>query len=420
MLTQKCMLKIFSHLKGDGPSNNLLFTSLLKIEIEIEMIEKVLTYLDDREENQFQLLRELVLQPSFSHDKEGVDKVGELIRRQLSDCGMKVEVVQEKEVGNQFIFRSAACSHGRKTLLLVGHMDTVFPVDSSFNWYKDDGAKVFGPGVIDMKGGLVVAVSVIKAMAHCGLLDSIPLTLICNSDEEIGSPFSRDVILAEAKKCVLGMVFECGGLNGEIVTGRKGKAGYHLDVTGKGGHAAFAGPDKASAILELAHKTIAFEQLNDGDREIVVNVGVIEGGIGPNSIAESAAAEIDTRFLQQLDAEETAEKIRSIAAGCSVAGTSAVLRETSSRLPMEQSIYNKELFHLVKEQATRLGINVQEELRSGGSDANTIAEAAVPVIDGMGPVGACDHSDREYMIRESLPARTKLAALSLIAGWNHY
>lgn len=384
------------------------------------MIEKVLTYLDDHEEDQFQLLRQLVLQPSYSYDKEGVDKVGDVIYRQLTGCGMEVEIVQEGKVGNQLIFRSAACSQGKKNLLLVGHMDTVFPVDSSFNWYKDDGEKVFGPGVIDMKGGLVVAVSVINAMAHCGLLDSIPLTFICNSDEEIGSPYSRKVILAEAEKCVLGMVFECGGLNGEIVTGRKGKTGYHLDITGKGGHAAFAGPDKASAILALAHKIIAFEQLNDGNRQIVVNVGVIEGGIGPNSIAETAGAEIDIRFLHQVDAEETAERIKCIAAECSVVGTSGVLRKTSSRLPMEQSAYNRELFHLVDQQANRLGITVQEESRSGGSDANTIAEASVPVIDGMGPVGDCDHSDREYMIKESLPIRTKLAALSLIAGWKHY
>ncbi len=388
--------------------------------IETVMSERMLSYLDDHEKDLFRLLRELVLQPSFSHYKEGVDKVGELIRLQLEGCGMKLAVIQEKEVGNQLIFRSAACSPEKKSILLAGHMDTVFPADSAFNWYKEDGGKVFGPGVIDMKGGLVTAVFAIRAMAHCGLLDSIPLTFICNSDEEIGSPHSRKVIRSEAEKCLLAMVFECGGLNGEIVTGRKGKAGYRLDVTGRAGHAAFAGPDKASAILGLAHKTIALEQLNDDSKGVVVNVGVVQGGVGVNSVAETAGAEIDTRYLYQADARETAEKIRLIAEKCHVAGTTSVLKETSSRLPMERSGGNRKLFQLVEEQAELLGIRVREELRSGVSDANTIAETSVPVIDGMGPVGDCDHSDREYMIKESLPVRTKLATLSLVACWEHF
>jgi len=384
------------------------------------MKERIISYLDEHEENQFHLLRELVLQSSFSHYKEGVDKVGELLRRQLESCGMKVEVVKEKEAGDQLIFRSAACSREEKSILLAGHMDTVFPVDSAFNWYRENDGKVSGPGVIDMKGGLVVAVFAIRALANYGLLDTVPVTLICNSDEEIGSPYSSRLIREEAAGCLLAMVFECGGLHGEIVTGRKGKAGYHLDVKGRAGHAAFAGRDKASAILELAHKTIAIEDLNDVSRGIVVNVGVIEGGVGVNSVAETAGVGIDTRYLYEEDAGKTAEKIRQIAEKSTVPGTSAILRETSSRMPMERSGRNMNLFHLIEEQAEFLGIQVREELRSGVSDANTIAESSVPVIDGMGPVGDCDHSDREYMIKESLPARTKLAALSLIACWNHY
>jgi glutamate carboxypeptidase len=384
------------------------------------MKERIISYLDEHEEDQFHLLRELVLQSSFSYYKEGIDRVGELVRRQLESCGMEVEVVREKEAGDQLIFRSAPCRREEKSILLVGHMDTVFPVDSPFNWYREDGGKVSGPGIIDMKGGLVVAVFAIRALAHCGLLDTLPVTLICNSDEEIGSPFSSRIIRREAAKCFLAMVFECGGLQGEIVTGRKGKAGYHLEVTGRAGHAAFAGRDKASAILELAHKTIAIEDLNDDAKGIVVNVGVIEGGVGVNSVAETAGVGIDTRYLYQEDAVETAEKIRKIAGESTIPGTSAILRETSSRMPMERSGRNMNLFHLVEEQAEFLGIQVREELRSGVSDANTIAENPVPVIDGMGPVGDCDHSDREYMIKESLPVRTKLAALSLIACREHY
>jgi glutamate carboxypeptidase len=305
-------------------------------------------------------------------------------------------------------------------LLLIGHMDTVFPVDSPFNWFRDVGQKVFGPGVIDMKGGLVTAVFALRALAACRMLETIPLTFICNSDEEIGSPASTPLIQTEAARSLLGLGFECGGLHGEIVTGRKGKAGYFLSVKGRAGHAAFAGADKASAILELAHKIIALEGLNDTRRQIVVNVGVINGGIGPNTVADAAIAEIDTRFLSAADCVFTAANIFRIAAECSVPGTSAELRQTPSRMPMVQSAVNRELFQVIARQADMLGLPCREELRKGVSDMNTIAEAGIPVVDGMGPVGDCDHCDREYMIRDTLPSRTKLAALGIVGSWEHF
>lgn len=298
-------------------------------------------------------------------------------------------------------------------------MDTVFPVDSPFNYCREHDGKISGPGVIDMKGGLVTVIFAIKALAEKKLLDHIPLTFICNSDEEIGSPNSRTLISQEASKSLFALVFECGGLNGEVVTGRKGKAGYRLEVRGQAGHAAFAGPDKASAIHELAKKIIALEQLNDYQKKIVVNVGVVKGGIGPNSVADFAEAEIDTRFLGMADAQLLAEKIDQIASKCTVPGTRSQLHKRSGRMPMEQTDANRYLHKLVQKQAGYLGVPCVEELRSGVSDANNIAEHGIPVIDGMGPIGDCDHSDREYMIKDSLPARTKLAVLSILAGWDH-
>ncbi len=365
----------------------------------------------------FRLLENLVLQPSSSRYKKGVDEIGTILLESLRSSGMSHEVVAESEVGNHLIFRSPACRDGRSSILLFGHMDTVFPVDSPFNWYKEVGKKVFGPGVIDMKGGLVCAVYAIKALASCGLLQEIPITFLCNSDEEIGSPTSSSVFAAEAKKALSAFGFECGGLQGEVATGRKGKAGYKLIVSGKAGHAAFAGKDKASAILELAHKIIALEKLNDQDRKIVVNVGVIWGGIGPNTVADYAEAEIDCRFLSGSDAAEIAEKITRISLQCLISGTNAELLKTSERFPMEQNSGNSRLFRIIHDEAQLLGLPCIEELRSGVSDANTIAQAGIPLVDGMGPIGDCDHSDREYMIRESLPTRARLAAGSILASW---
>ncbi|GAB6191100.1 M20 family metallopeptidase [Desulfocastanea catecholica] len=385
-----------------------------------ESYESLVNFVQESEKDQFRLLRQLVEQQSFSRFKAGVDAVGKSIANSLRGTGMVLDVVRESELGDQLVFRSPAYRTGVPALLLIGHMDTVYPVDSPFTWFKDDGQKVFGPGVIDMKGGLVTAIFALKALAGCRLLEKVPLTFICNSDEEIGSPASTPLIETEAARSLLGLGFECGGLQGEIVTGRKGKAGYLLSVKGRAGHAAFAGADKASAILELAHKIIALEQLNDARRKIVVNVGVIKGGIGPNTVADAAVAEIDTRFLTAADCADTAAKIARIAADCLVPGTRAELHQTPSRQPMVQSAANRQLFRIISRQAEMLGLPCREELRSGVSDMNTIAEAGIPVVDGMGPVGDCDHCDREYMIRNTLPSRTKLAALSILCSWEHF
>ncbi|MBU1567528.1 MAG: M20 family metallopeptidase [Proteobacteria bacterium] len=381
------------------------------------MRKKIAEYLHSEEKNMFKLLEALVLQPSSSRSKKGVDAVGALVVESLQSSGMSLEIDRQSEVGDHLLFRSSACHKSQPSILLFGHMDTVFPIDSPFNWYKDDGEKIFGPGVIDMKGGLVCAVYAIKALAFCGLLEKIPITFLCNSDEEIGSSTSYELINAEAKKSLLALGFECGGLQGEVVTGRKGRLGYKLVVTGKAGHAAFAGADKASAILEMANKIIALEKLNDLDRKIVVNIGTVQGGIGPNTVADRAEAEIDTRFLSVADASDTSERIVRIVTQCSVLGTKTELIKTGERLPMEQTPQNSALFKIIQNEAQLLAIPCLEEMRSGVSDANTIAQNSIPVVDGLGPIGDCDHSDREYMVRASLPARVRLAACSIVSCW---
>ena len=384
------------------------------------MRSRIAAFLAQEERAMFELLQALVLEPSPSRHKPGTDAVGTLLTDSLRPAGMRLEVVPQIEFGDHLIFRSPAAGAGRPAILLFGHMDTVFPLDSPFRGYRDDGKIVSGPGVIDMKGGLVCAVWAIRALAACGLLKEIPLTLLCNSEEEIGSPTSTAVFREEAQRSIAALGFECGGLHGQVVTGRKGRSGYRLTVTGRAGHAAFAGADKASAILELAHKTIAMEDLNDPGRGIVVNVGVIAGGIGPNTVSDRASAEIDTRFLGRSDAEETAARMTAIASRVTVAGTTAELLYTGGRPPMEQSERITTLFQIIREEAERLGQPCAAELRSGVSDANTIAQSDIPVVDGMGPTGNGDHSDREYMVRRSLPARTLLAACSILRIWEEH
>lgn len=387
--------------------------------IPADLRNALATYLRKHERDMFHLLRELVLHQSYSRNKAGVDQVGARIAHELRPLGLSCSQVDQIELGNHLVFRTLAVARHSRQILLTGHMDTVFPPDSGFDWYREEDGRVFGPGVIDMKGGLVAAIFAMKALDHCGLLAGIPLTLICNSDEEIGSPTSTDLIREQAGKSLCGLVFECGGLNGEVVTGRKGKTGYFLDVTGKAGHAAFATAAKASAILELAHKIIAIEQLNDPARQLVVNVGTVTGGVGANTVPEFASAQIDIRFRSRSDGDYCAAQLHNIVAMPYIPGTTATLTVSSARQPMPPCQANAALFDVVVEEATNLGLPLMPETRSGVSDANTIGAAGVPVLDGLGPIGAADHSSSEYMISESLTARTLLAACSIAAIWHH-
>jgi glutamate carboxypeptidase len=375
--------------------------------------DTITDFLKGKEPEMFRLLREMVLIQSGSYNKKGIDRVVRLIQSAFKNNKVFCHVVEQKTFGNHLVVRSFHKTPPSIQVLLVGHMDTVFPEDTPFNWYKEDKNNSYGPGVSDMKGGLVTGIFAIKALEFAGLLEKIPIAFLFNSDEEIGSISSRKLIENEAKNSAFAFVLESGGLEGELVTGRKGRISARLDVKGKAGHAAYAGKNKASAILELAHKTIAFESLNDHERGITVNVGKINGGIGSNTIPESSTAFIDFRFSSIEDKKHLEEKINDIRLKQHIPDTSCKIEILTSRNPMNQSTANRELFNTVKNVAKSLNMSLKEEFRAGASDANLIAQYNIPVIDGLGPIGGKDHSEDEYMIKESLFQRTALLACSI-------
>ena len=366
------------------------------------------------------LLEEMVLIQSGTRNKAGVDAVGRLIQRVCQSLPVHIQIVEEQVCGNHLIIRSNAGDSDRGRILLVGHMDTVFPADTDFNWFRTDGQHCFGPGVCDMKGGLVAGLFALKALAAGSLLEQIPITFVCNADEEIGSPYSRDLIAEQARQSAAAFVLECGGPDGEVVTGRKGNLCVEIRVKGRAGHAAFAGSGKASAILELAHKTVALEQLNDIDRGVTVNVGTITGGIGANTIAEDARAMVDCRFADADQQRVLTRRIDAIVRAQSVPGTRGNQRTSSSRPPMPQDGQNRQLFAIVERTAAALGQSLRTEYRQGVSDANLIAAQGTPVVDGLGPVGGKDHSAEEFMVTESLVQRTRLLSRSIVAAHRHY
>lgn len=385
------------------------------------MIPKTMrTYIGQHTPDMFSLLEDLVLIQSSSYNKTGVDRVAARIAAAFEGDPITCETVPQSTAGNHLVARTSATRRSKHHIMLCGHMDTVFPIDTDFNWYKENADRCFGPGVADMKGGLVAGIYALKALAAGGLLDEIPITFVFNSDEEIGSGSSRELIRTEARSSLFALVLECGGLNGEVVTGRKGNIALNLDVRGQAGHAAYAGPDKGSAILELAQKTLAFESLNDPDNGITVNVGLVAGGIGSNTVAENASAKIDFRFAARQDYAVLQEKIDTLAKCCRVPNTTASYKITSSRPPMPASRENETLFEVIAATATEMGIDITAEQRQGVSDANLIAAEKVPVVDGLGPVGDRDHSADEYIRKASLPERALLIAGSILAGWKQF
>jgi glutamate carboxypeptidase len=380
--------------------------------------EEIESFLTSREADMFAFLEEIITIQSGSHNKAGIDRTASTIVRAFQGLDVSTETIEQQLQGNNLVVRSSAQPTADKQVLLVGHMDTVFPEDTDFNWYKADNDKSYGPGVVDMKGGLVVGIYALKALHKLGLLEQIPITYIFNSDEEIGSRSSLDLIQREANSSAFAFVLEAGGLGNEVVTGRKGNLTIELHIEGRAGHAAFATKDKPSAILEMAHKIIAFESLNDFDKGITINVGKIEGGIGSNTIPEFSSAQVDFRFVDPSDLRNLEIKVSEMANKIVVPGTQSRVDFITGRPPMQQSQDNKRLFQTTADIANHMGYPVKEQYRFGVSDANFIADLKVPVIDGLGPIGGRDHSRDEYMIRESLLKRTILLACSIIECWN--
>ncbi|PIE61182.1 MAG: carboxypeptidase [Desulfobacterales bacterium] len=375
------------------------------------MISDISTYIGTHKQDLYTLMETLVLIQSYSRNKAGVDRVGQYIAGIMERIGFSCEIVPQQDLGNHVIARSPAAAKDPKgQTLITGHMDTVFPEDSTFNWYKADDTKCYGPGVADMKGGLVVGIYALQALVDTGHLKDLPITFVFNSDEEIGSLSSRELIAKEAKHARLAYVLEAGGMRNDIVTGRKGNLSISLEITGKAGHAAFAGKDKASAILELAHKTLALEALNQPEKGISANVGTITGGIGPNTVPDRAEASVDFRFLSFEDAEGVQQRLDEIINTPTVPGTSTRVQPVSGRPPMPQTAGNMAVYSKIETLAHKLGTPVLSELRQGVSDANIIAKQGIPVIDGLGPVGAKDHSEDEFILKDSLWERTILFA----------
>ncbi len=385
----------------------------------MDVLKNLTAYLKDQEEAMRNVLKRLVLIQSGTRHKAGVDRVCRDIYGLLEPLSLDRRILPQETYGDMLIASVPSVSAGRR-ILLAGHMDTIFPADTAFCTWREDEAHFYGPGVIDMKGGLVVGIFALKALSTLGLLQGLPLTWIFNSEEEVGSPVSRSLFVTEAKRSAMAFVLECGGMKGEIVTGRKGRLELKLSSRGRAGHAAQVVEGKKSAILDLAHVIIELEGLNGRFPGVSVNIGQAGGGIVPNSVPEEAWAAVDVRSPSGEGFASFHSCLDDLLKRRQAEGMDLRVEVVEQVPVMEATEHNKALFSVVAGEGERLGIPVVEQFRAGASDANTIAEAGTPVVDGLGPVGRDDHSDREFLVRESLCTRSALLALSLLSAWRRY
>jgi glutamate carboxypeptidase len=339
-------------------------------------------------------LAKLVDENSFTANVAGGNRVGKMLRDLFSCRDLSCEVKPSASFADHLVFTTRGAG---RPIALVGHLDTVFP-PGAFEGYRRDGALAHGPGVLDMKGGLVVAGFSLLALAAVGALSKLAVRFVVVSDEEVGSPEGQIILRSVAGDATAGLVFEAGRAHDAIVTRRKGTA--HLVATAKGraAHAGNLHHEGVSAIWALARFVDRAQGLTDYARGRTVNVGKISGGEAHNTVAAEARADLDLRFETAEDGEDLIDELATEAAAAarSVDGSRVELLGSIARKPLERTPASASLLAEYAACALAAGLEASEApLVGGGSDGNTLAALGVPCIDALGPRGAGFHTPEE-------------------------
>lgn len=371
-------------------------------------------WLAERESDMVALLEALVNTDSGTYDKAGVDAVGNKIKSFLEAEGMTVDTIPIERHGDALRATVAAPGQsGNRPAMLMGHRDTVFPKgEPDRRPFTIRDGRAYGPGVADMKAGLVMNAFVLAAFHRFGGAP-VPLVGLFTGDEEIGSPTSRPIIEAEARAAAAVFNSEPGRPSGNIVTGRKGGVFFRAEVTGKAAHSGANFDKGVSAIEELARKIQKWHALTDLSVGQTVNVGLIEGGQSVNTVAPLASCGIDMRYMEPEDRDEIVAKITDVAETCTVEGTSARIEITGEFRPMKRSTESKSLFEQYQAGARDAGLKVDGEYSGGCADSGFTASIGTPTLCGLGPVGANAHSEEEFMELATMVPRAQALALTL-------
>jgi glutamate carboxypeptidase len=358
-----------------------------------------------------------------SYTKAGVDEVGAWTAERLAGLGARVERRPDSELGDTVV-GTLEGEPGGPSVLLIGHLDTVFePGTAAARPFTIRGDRAYGPGVSDMKAGLLGGLYALEALRAVGPDGGAPadwlpvgrVVFVANPDEEIGSPVSGPVIRELAAGADVALVLEGARANGDIVSARKGVSDIRLALRGRAAHAGIEPEKGRSAVLEAAHKVIALHALNGRWPGVTVNAGVLRGGSRANIVPEEASIVVDVRAVRRAEQEAAEAAIEALAGTSSVPDVVTTLEVVARHWPMEKQAGGARLVDLAVGLAGELGFELLDAATGGASDANTTSGMGVPTLDGLGPVGGEDHAPGEYIEVSSIVPRTALLAGLLAA-----
>jgi glutamate carboxypeptidase len=358
------------------------------------------------------LTRRLVLAESPSDNKTSVDACGAAAAARARELGGRIKLHKQRSFGDvlevRFGRRSKAGNAGR--IMLLGHLDTVWPLGTlkQMPCRIEDG-RLWGPGTLDMKAGVAMALTAIEMIVEARLLNR-EIVLLLNSEEEVGSPVSRPITERVAAEC--GAVFVLEPAQGlAYKTARKGTGNWRVDIQGVAAHAGVDFNKGASAIRELARVVESMSEWTDLARGLTVSVGVVGGGTNTNVIPAEAWAEVDVRIARKSDGPRIERKFAALKAKdrrCSLTVTGGI-----NRPPMERTRGTVRLYQHARMLAADLGFRLEEAATGGASDGNFTSALGVPTLDGMGAVGEGAHANHESILIEHLAPRTALLAALL-------
>jgi glutamate carboxypeptidase len=392
-----------------------------------EKLPEMLRFLRARQPSMLRLLKRFVHCESPTDSKPAVDHFARLIAAEWRERRAKVEWLTRKDAGNHLRITWPA-SAGRmgsgvqagtnanrehsKQILVLGHMDTVYALGTIRNTpFRVSRGRAFGPGAFDMKGGLVIALFAIDALARANWLPHRRVVFLWTSDEETGSKGSREIIEREARRSMAVLVLEpAGGLNGQLKTRRKATGTAEVIITGRASHAGLDPGAGVNALHELALQVAGLMRLNDSRRGITVNPTIAEGGTRSNVIPAEARLTLDLRAETLADMRRVERQLKALRP--ILPGASVQVEGGFSRPPLEGRA-SAALFSHASKLAGKLGFSIGECLAGGGSDGNFTAALGVPTLDGLGAVGDGAHSTGEQVIVSALPERAALLAALL-------
>lgn len=372
--------------------------------------QQILSYLHEHRDEMVDLLTRLVEMESPSGDKAALDRLAAFLAERLRELDADVQILPQTEAGDHV---RARWGRGPGGTLLLCHMDTVWDLGTVRQRpVRLEEGRLYGPGALDMKAGIVNGLWARRALRALDLLPAGRITLLLTSDEEVGSSTSRSLIEDKARQHDTVLVLEpAQPPDGALKTWRKGVGAYRLTATGRAAHAGVDHARGINAIEEMAHQILALQALTDYEAGVTVNVGLVEGGTRSNVVPEQASVRIDVRVMDEEQAarlDETLHALRPHLPGAEVRVSGGVGRPPMVRTPQIAALYRRAC-----DLAAQLGFHVPEAGSGGGSDGNLTAALGVPTLDGLGAAGDGAHALHEHVVLSSLPQRAALLAALL-------